>query len=174
MNPFDPNYLLTARDGFETVEWLLFGVLLAALGAGVYLALGGVGGNPLLQQRLRQLGYGLALTGGLGTLAGLLWLAGVAPLNQPVWMLIATVMLLIVGGVATYYFTAVYAREKAAQRDSARSSKRATRRVETAAAPRSGGGGATGNAPTAGTGTPDSATKGGRRESRARRKRKTR
>lgn len=172
MNPFDPNYLLTARDGFETAEWLLFGVLLAALGAGVYLALGGVGGNPLLQQRLRQLGYGLALTGGLGTLAGLLWLVGVAPLNQPVWMVLATVMLLIVGGVATYYFTAVYAREKAAQREQTRSTKRAPRKAEAAAAPRGGSGG--GSALADDASAAESVTKGGRRESRARRKRKTR
>lgn len=171
MNLFNPDYLLAANAPFDALGWGLFIVHIAVLLAGLYFAFLRQGGNVLKQQRLRQLGYLATGLGGIGALFGGLWLGGVAPFTMPIWSVVTMVVVVAAGAYVAYYARVVYPRELSNIHTSRGKARTANERLKSTrpVANRS----AMSDNHSNGVDEDDQLVRGGRRESRQRRKRKS-
>jgi hypothetical protein len=108
----DPTYLTTPTTAFGPAEWVFFGASILVALAGVYYAFLHHDQSMPRGTALRQLGYGLLVTGAIGVLIGAVRLAGIA--LAPFWFTIATVLYVLLAVYALYYATTVYPRQRAA------------------------------------------------------------
>jgi hypothetical protein len=165
-NPFDPTYLTTPAL-FGPVEWAFFLLQIAGVAAGIYLAYMRKDSNELRKKLLKQLGSALIAVGGVGVVLSLLRLNLVGIFGQPFWFLLLFAAEIGLAIYVVYYARMIYPSQLAQSRTKR---GRASARQSPARAP--SGQSANGESHEA---HPETVThRGGRREARQRRKRKSR
>ncbi|PDV99353.1 hypothetical protein [Candidatus Chloroploca asiatica] len=97
------NYFTTAAPEFGTLGWLFFLGQLLGVGAGAYLRFMYIERHPIRQTFLHQLGLGLMVLGGLGTLLAVLRLLNVPTMNLRIWSWLLFVIQLGAAGYVFYY-----------------------------------------------------------------------
>jgi hypothetical protein len=167
-NPFDPTYLTTPAL-FGPVEWAFFLLQIAGVAGGIYLAYMRQDSNELRKKLLKQLGFALIAVGAVGVLLSFLRLNLVGIFGQPFWFLLLFAAELGLAIYVVYYARMVYPSQLAQSRTKR---GRASARQSTARAPAGQSRSPNGESGEAHTETVGH--RGGRREARHRRKRKSR
>jgi hypothetical protein len=117
----DPlTYLTTYAADFGVFEWVFFIAQIATAVAGAYLAFVRADADPLRKLSLQRLGYALLVLGVVGTLVGVLRLAGIELLTMPIWITIVTVLDAVLVVYALYYALSIYPVQQAAQAEANR------------------------------------------------------
>lgn len=174
-NPFELSYLTTASPAFGPLAWVFFALQIAGIVAGLYLAfVRRDPANALRRTLLQRVGYALLVVGGLGVLFGALRLADVGVFTQRFWFYL---VLLIELGLAAYiaYYARFRYRKQLAQTHTRRGkAPAAPARRSTAQAESSRSSVSNGRELSESDEDAHPTPRGGRREARQRRKRKSR
>jgi hypothetical protein len=131
----DPlSYLTTFSADFGPLEWVFFIAQVVVAAAGAYLVFMRADPHPVRGGAIRQLGYALLAVGAIGTLLGVLRLAGVQVFTMPIWFTIVTVVEVVLAIYALYYAMSVYPVRLAAYEEAnrARSNRRSSARPQPA------------------------------------------
>jgi hypothetical protein len=129
----DPlTYLTTFSADFGPLEWVFFIAQVVVAAAGAYLVFMRADTHPVRHEPLRQLGYALLTVGAIGTLLGVLRLAGVQAFTMPVWFTLITIAEVVLAIYALYYAMSVYPARLAAYEEAnrARSNRRSPARPQ--------------------------------------------
>ncbi len=167
----DPNYFFETSSEFQLFAWFFFILQLAGVFAGLYLLFADRGTNALQRKRFRQLSYALLGLGGIGLIFAVLRLNDIAPFTMRLWFWLMLALEAGFAGYVFYYARFRYTKELSTihtDRGKTRSRAPAPRSTSVQAHPVTTSGGSTKEEPAS------QETRGGRRESRHRRKRKGR
>jgi small-conductance mechanosensitive channel len=172
-NPFELSYLTTASPVFGPLAWLFFALQIAGIVAGIYFAfVRRDPANALRRQLFRWVGYSLLVVCGLGLLFGGLRLANVGIFAQRFWFYLVLLIELGLAAYITYYARFKYRKKLSRTHTSRGKAPAAPTRRTTTQPTQSRASVSNGHALDDEAAQP--AARGGRRESRQRRKRKNR
>jgi hypothetical protein len=172
-NPFELSYLTTASPAFGPLAWVFFALQIAGIVAGLYLAfVRRDPANALRRKLLQWVGYSLLVVGGLGVLFGALRLAEVGVFAQRFWFYLVLLLELGLAAYIAYYARFRYRKQLAQTHTRRGKAPAAPARRPTAQAESSRPSVSNGRALSDEEAHPPA--RGGRREARQRRKRKSR